>query len=121
MILLPFYISRQAWIMEKDWLEVGWKLWSAMGTSSGLATRDFMLPWPDKNCSGFARKVVDYPIASTMSQALFNEIRAGKGEGAKPLLQPGLGVLWTEHSERVTVRTCSADDREVASISGRSI
>ena len=106
-ILLPFYISRQAWIMEKDWLEVGWKLWSAMGTSSGLATRDFMLPWPDKSCNGFVRKVVDYPIASTMSQALFNEIRMGKGEGSKPLLQPGLGVLWTERSERVTVRTWS--------------
>ena len=104
-ILLPFYISRQAWIMEKDWLEVGWKLWSSMGTTSGLATRDFMLPWPDKSCNGFVRKVVDYPIASTMSQALFNEIRTGKGEAAKPLLQPGLGVLWTEHSERVTVRT----------------
>ena len=104
-VLLPFYISRQAWIMEKDWLEVGWKLWSSMGTSSGLVARDFMLPWPDKSCNGFVRKVVDYPIASTMSQALFNEMRMGKEEGAKHLMHPGLGILWTEHSERVTVRT----------------
>ena len=104
-VLLPFYISRQAWIMEKDWLEVGWKLWSSMGTSSGLVARDFMLPWPDKSCNGFVRKVVDYPIASTMSQALFNEIRMGKEEGAKHLMHPGLGILWTEHSERITVRT----------------
>lgn len=104
-VLLPFYISRQAWIMEKDWLETGWKLWSSMGASAGLLTRDFMLPWPDKSCQGFIRKVVDSPIASTMSQALFNEIRLGREEGAKPLLYPGLGVLWTERSERVTVRT----------------
>lgn len=56
-------------------------------------------------CTGFIRKVVDYPIASTTSQALFNEIKTGKGEQRSALLHPGMGVLWTEHSERTTIRT----------------
>lgn len=56
---MPFYISREAWISEKSWLEVGRKLWSAMGVESGLQMRDFMLPWPNRDRSGFMRKVVD--------------------------------------------------------------
>eukprot|EP00913_Durusdinium_trenchii_P028161 g26404.t1 len=104
-ILLPFYISKEAWIVEKEWLLVGWRLWTAMGAESGMHTRDFMLPWPNKARDGFIRKVVDYPIASTMSQALFNELLARPGPEKKNLLGPGLGVLWTEHSERATVRT----------------
>ena len=104
-ILLPFYISKEAWIVEKEWLLVGWRLWTAMGAESGMHTRDFTLPWPNKARDGFIRKVVDYPIASTMSQALFNELLARPGPEKKNLLGPGLGVLWTEHSERATVRT----------------
>ena len=104
-ILLPFYIGKEAWICEEKWLEVGWKLWRAMGVESGIPDRDFMLPWPDKNCDCFIRKVVDYPIASTMSQALFREIKVGKEVDRRSVLEPGLGVLWTEHSERVTIRT----------------
>ena len=104
-LLLPFYISKEAWLAEERWLQVGWKLWQEMGVKSGMAMRDFMLPWPTNDRNGFIRKVVDYPIASAMSQALFNEMTVGQVEKKKKLLQPGLGVLWTEHSERVTVRT----------------
>lgn len=48
---------------------------------------------------------MDYPIASTMSQAFFNSIKMGKGGDKRNILGPGLGVLWTEYSERVIVRT----------------
>ena len=104
-IHLPFYVSKEAWIHEKSWLLAGWKLWNAMGMEAGLLSRDFMLPWPNKALTGFIRKMVDYPIASTMSQALFNEIKTGKGSEKQLLLEPGMGVLWTEHSERATIRT----------------
>ena len=104
-ILLPVYISGDAWIAERDWLKIGWKLWNQLGAESGLLMRDFMLPWPNHNLSGFVRKVVDYPIASTMSQALFNELKVGTGKERCSVLVPGIGVLWTEHSERVTIRT----------------
>ena len=92
-VLLLFYINKQAWIAEQRWLEIGWKLWIAMGAEAGLLLRDFMLPWPNKSCTGFVRKVVDYPIASTMSQALFNEIQAGKGEQRVALLHPWPGCI----------------------------
>ena len=104
-ILLPFYVSREAWLAERGWLSVGWKLWTAMGSESGMLMRDFTLPWPNKDCSGFIRRVVDYPIASTMSNALFNELKLRQGEKFTSVMVPGIGVLWTEHSERVTIRT----------------
>ena len=104
-ILLPFYVSSEAWLTERRWLAVGWKLWTALGSEAGLLMRDFMLPWPNKGCSGFIRKVVDYPIASTMSNALFNELKLRQGEKFTSVMVPGIGVLWTEHSERVTIRT----------------
>lgn len=72
-----------------------------MGVESGLLTRDFMLRWPNASI----QKMVDYPIASTMSQALFNEITVGTGERKRAVLKPGLGTWWTEHSERATIRT----------------
>ena len=104
-VTLPFYIHKDAWICEASWLTVGWKLWASMGVESGMQARDFMLPWPNNNRTGFIKKVVDYPIASAMSQALFNEMTVGKGNDRRTVLEPGLGVLWTEHSERATIRT----------------
>ena len=104
-VLLPFYVHKDAWLCESRWLAVGWKLWTAMGSEAGLLGRDFMLPWPNSNRNGFIRKMVDYPIASTMSQALFNEITQGKGDQRQLVLKPGVGVIWTEHSERSTIRT----------------
>ena len=92
-VLLPFYINK-----------VGWKLWTAMGAEAGMLGRDFMLPWPNANKNGFIRKMVD-SIASTMSQALFNEIKIRRADQKKHVLKPGVGVLWTEHSERATIRT----------------
>ena len=63
-ILLPFYVNREVWLSEKEWLMVGWRLWNSMGVEFGLLTRDFMLPWPSRDLASFARRVVDYPIAS---------------------------------------------------------
>ena len=40
-------------------------IWCAMGIEAGMSSRDFMLPWPNRELTGFVRKVVDYPIAST--------------------------------------------------------
>ena len=40
-----------------------------------------------------------------MSQALFNEIKTGTGDERRTLLEPGMGIMWTEHSERATIRT----------------
>ena len=76
-----------------------------MGVESGLLTRDFMLPWPSRDLASFARRVVDYPIASALSQALFVELKTEVDDRVQKLLFPSVGLLWTEHSERATVRT----------------
>ena len=104
-VLLPFYVSKPAWLKKENWLSEGWKLWNAMGAEAGILTRDFMLPWPNENMSGFARKVVDYPIASALSQALFGELLTNSEGQWQQLLAPGVGLLWTERSERATIRT----------------
>ena len=106
-ILLPIYVSKEAWLVEREWLIVGWRLWTALGSEAGLLMRDFMLPWPNRDCSGFVRKVVDYAIAATMSNALCNELKLKQGGKKVPMMAPGIGVLWSEHSERVTIRTWS--------------
>ena len=64
-LYLPFYVSKGAWLSEKSWLMVGWRLWNSMSIEAGLLTRDFMLPWPNWSRTGFVRKMV--PIASAMS------------------------------------------------------
>ena len=99
-VLLPFYLGKEAWICHENWLAVGWRFWNSMGMEAGMLMRDFMFPWPNRDRSCFIRKVVDYPVASTMSQALFGEIMVGRGNDRGPVLLPGLGVLWSEHSEK---------------------
>ena len=96
-VLSPFYVSKDAWLNDRSWLKEGWKLWNSMGVESGLPTIDFMLP-------GFVRKVVDYPIASAMSQALFNQLTTGKGDNRAPLLK-GFGRPLDRAYKRATIRT----------------
>ena len=103
--ILPVHVSADAWLLKKEWLVVGWKLWHTMGRTSGMESRDFMLPCPDKNQSGFARRMATYSQATSMSQALFVELKAEENGRSFPLLVQGAGLVWTEHSERATMRT----------------
>ena len=76
-----------------------------MSVQAGLEGRDFMLPLPDKSLDGFIRRMADYGMASSMSQALLCELWLEHGGRKETLLCAGLGPLWTEHSERMTLRT----------------
>ena len=104
-------MSKEAWVSRHNWLEVGWKIWNHMGMEAGMLTRDFMLPWPTACRTGFARRMADYSTASAMSQALFGELWVmDKGQRAS-LLFAGVGTLWTEHSERATLRSWASAAR----------
>ena len=103
--LLQVFVSKDAWIACPHWLACGWAIWRSMGTQSGMTSRDFMLPFPNEARSGFVRKVVDYQTASTMSQALFSALWTEQNGVRSTLLFNGVGVVWTEHSERATLRT----------------
>ena len=110
-LLLPFYVSKESWVSRHNWLSVGWKIWNHMGMEAGMLTRDFMSTWPTANRTGFARRMADYATASAMSQALFNELWAMDRGQKVTLLFQGVGTLWTEHSERATLRTWAAAAR----------
>ena len=110
-LLLPFYVSKDAWVSRYNWLEVGWRIWTHMGMESGLLTRDFMLAWPTVDRRSFARRMADYATASAMSQALFGELWTMDGGQRISLLFNGVGTLWTEHSERATLRSWAAAAR----------
>lgn len=70
-----------------------------------MQTRDFMLPMPNRGRDGFARKMANYSGAPAMTQALLCDLWFMDGEVKSPLLRQGIGTVWTEHSERVTMRT----------------
>lgn len=99
------YISREAYLVERDWLSTGLEIWKMMGYEAGLSGRDFMLPMPDEFLGGFTRRVASYPAASACSQALFTTLQFDGPDGRVMLMERGIGRLWSEHSERATIRT----------------
>ena len=102
---LRVWVNDQCWIKHRHWLEVGFDIWNRMGRESGLHQRDFGLPCPAKDLRGFVKRPASYAIASQCSQALFNSLQCEYEGSEVPLLAIGVGVLWTEHSERTTMRT----------------
>ena len=104
---LRIWVSVHGWIKRKHWLEVGYDLWKQMGRAAGLLERDFALPCPSDDLQGFSKRVASYAVASKCSQALFNDLRVKFEGGLVPLVAESCGLLWSEHSERATMRTWS--------------
>eukprot|EP00439_Symbiodinium_sp_Y106_P000842 s905_g1.t1 len=40
---LQFYVSKDCWIDEPRWLQIGWELWQALGKEAGLAEQGFLV------------------------------------------------------------------------------
>ena len=47
-------------------------------------------------------------MACQLSQALFKELKTDFEDAEVPVLEPGVGTVWTEHSERATLRSWAA-------------
>ena len=103
--IVKVFISKHAYLRHHDWLVTGWNIWKEMAWEANLENRDFMLPVPKADLEGMQRKVATYAAASTMSQALACHLLAVDGDEYEPLLEQGVASCWTEHSERVTLRT----------------
>ena len=103
--LLKVFISRNAYLVESRWLAVGWYLWQAMAEDTFTAGRDFFLPLPRVGLSLHQRRMASYAAAAAMSQALFAVLQYSDPVEESRLLDDGVGAAWTEHSERVTMRT----------------
>ena len=105
--LLRIWVGVDCWIRNEMWLDDGFKLWTVMSQEAGLVERDYMLPCPTADMSGFINRMVTYSLASRFSQGTFRNLWT-EFEGARvPLLDDGVGTVWTEHSERATMRTWS--------------
>ena len=103
--LLRIFVSSRAWIKRDLWLSVGFEIWQDMSKEAGFVDRDFLLACPNSSLSGVVRRMAKYGMACQMSQALFKELKVAYEDAEVNLLAPGVGTVWTEHSERATLRT----------------
>ena len=106
--LLRIWVNSECYVKDQTWISTGFELWMKMSMEAGLLERDFMLPCPNNSLNGFNKKVAKYADASRCSQALFGDMRTEYEGGTVPLLSEGVGTVWSEHSERVTLRTWAA-------------
>ena len=103
--LLRVWVSTGCWLREETWLSSGFEIWEKLSKDAGIAKRDYFLPCPSRQMDGFVSRMANYVSASRSSQALFNELKVEWGGEEDQLLVDGLGTVWTEHSERATIRT----------------
>ena len=92
--ILPVFVSRDAYIEQPMWLEIGWLVWKRLGVEAGLQDRDFLLPAPNGRLDGFMRRLAPYAMASAMGQALLSELRKDEGGVKSTLLCTGLSTLY---------------------------
>ena len=88
-----------------------------MSEEAGLFNRDFLLALPNSEGTGLIGAMGKYYHASQMSQALLGELvmsqrkqdeLEGVGRPGGILLCQGAGTVWSEHSERATLRSWAA-------------
>ena len=99
--VLHAFVSKSAWLQQEGWLDVGWQLWCDMASEINMGIRDFFLLKPGVGLQCCCQKMASYHDASAMSQALFQMLQVD----GSPLMLQELGVLWSEHSERATLRS----------------
>ena len=98
------WVDKECWLAEETWLSSGYEIWERLSKNSGLDKRDYFLPCPDRCMEGFRNRMATYAMASKFSQALFNDLKIDFGGEKGALLVEGVGTVWTEHSERATIR-----------------
>ena len=103
--VLKVIIGTKVYLEESDWLETGWRLWEALSEEAGCEKRDFLLTLPTGGLEQSSRRMATYQAAMGMSQALFRELECPATGGSEHLMEHGVGCTWSEHSERVTMRT----------------
>lgn len=103
--LLRIFISKDCWLECETWLTTGYELWVKLSQEAGLMDRDFMLPCPAASLESFGRRMANYAMASRLSHALLNDLKVEFEDAEVPMLAEGVCTLWTEHSERATMRT----------------
>ena len=122
----PFFISSEAWLVSRRWLELGFKIWKG---SEFSFKRDFLVPRPTRNLQGCRPVLASYNDLATTSRMVLSLLRApayyeGDWFLTDELLLGESEVLrvFTEHSERSCMSTLAAwagVDRERRDYLGR--
>ena len=100
------YVSFDAFIVQRDWLEVGFALWKKMGLDSGSSERDFFLTRPNRDLDGCVLAMARYCDAAALILTLPRRWTCIDSLGeTQPMLLQNLASCWMEHSERSTITT----------------
>ena len=105
--VLAFTVDGQAWLREKDWLKEGWSLFK--GT---ITDRDFFLPLPTQDEAELSDIEPTYAQHVAATRTLLAEAiipPMGRVLQGDLLLVPGAQMYWSEHSDRCSMPTWTAD------------
>lgn len=96
---LTAYVSREAWLGHRGWLDRGWSLWKR-----AASTRRWFLALPTKDGEDLRENVpLTYAEHSEINRRILSEMR--QADETTPLLAPGSQLVWSEHSDRATLPT----------------
>eukprot|EP00435_Cladocopium_sp_Y103_P037330 s718_g9.t2 len=98
---LPFHVSSEAWIKEKDWVQVGLQ---ALGKTLG-GSFDLIVPAGTSRGVVMGDEIMTYQEAVAWSTEVMQELR---DESGACLIPHGWERYWTEHSERATLASALA-------------
>ena len=109
--IIQFHVGKECWLGNREWIHTGLQLFVNLARDSKHMDKDFLLPVPNDNLTGFRRRMMKYQDAMAFSRALWCElpssIRDQEGRPMK-LLQPESSSYWSEHSERITMISWAA-------------
>jgi hypothetical protein len=110
---LPLFIPRGAYVVQENWLEVGYQLWEMVGNKDrdyflprlkGDLEEFFELPASSGDMAILGRKVLaELKVPVLVKHASEQDIEGGLGvwrEGGAVLIPAPLLGGWTGHSER---------------------
>ena len=72
--VVQFFVSKDAWLISRDWLRVGLELFMGMNRDITMGNRDFLTCKPTDNLQGFRKSMMRYPDAMCFSRALLTEL-----------------------------------------------
>ena len=104
--IVQFHISKDAWLVSKEWLRVGLELFMTMNRDVKMGNRDFLMCKPTDNLQGFRPSMMRYADAMCFPRALLTELHSARTDGdgnMYKLMNPESTSYWSEHSERVTI------------------
>ena len=93
--VLPFFVSYEAWVTEKDWLAQGHEL---LKTELGYK-RDYLVPLPNRDLTGTCGLRAQYSDALGLTRELLARLPQ-PDEPSNRLLLEVATRFWSEHSDR---------------------